>query len=244
MKLSEKIKRSIAGRERIEEDIPQLQQTQVSLLVESGDVFLSGDETSALKELLLDNRSGNSDVAKDYTHLVTLTGEIKSINHQSVLLHGERIQSAKILFQSYGELAFSKWLRQVYGNRQTPYNFLKYYTFYSSLEKRLQEKMLSMPKQIIYTIASRNCSDKDKQRVIDTYDGESKETYLKAIRKAFPLEQKDKRKNKKEVSCNQILYLIEAAKEAVDSHKKKFSLEQLRHIDASLKSISKSLWED
>ena len=243
MKLSEKIKRSIAGKERGEEAVEQLMQPS-SLFVGSKGVFLSLEETSALKELLLDNQSKESDVSSDYVALVEITGEIKSIHHQSVLLHGERIKAAKDLFDSYGEQAFSTWLKQVYGNRQTPYNFLKYYIFYTSLEKRLQEKMISMPKQIVYSIASRNCSEDDKMRVIDTYDGESKETYLKAIRKAFPLEKKDKRQKRKEITVNQIIYLIDAAIEGVESYKKNFSLEELRKIDTHLKAFSKKIWQD
>jgi len=100
-----------------------------------------------------------------------------------------------------------------------------------------------MPKQIVYTIASRNCSDEDKQKVIDSYDGEAKETYLKAIRKAFPLERKDRRQKRKESSASQVLYLIEAAMEAVHVYKNTFSYENLKAIDHQLKKFSKELWE-
>ncbi len=242
MKLSEKIRRSIAGKDRSEEgELPS--KIAIVPIFDAKETFLSASESLALKDLLLDNQISSTNVSEDYSFLVGITGEIKAIHHQSVLLHGERIHTASKLFKSYKESAFSTWLKHVYGNRQTPYNFLKYYLFYTSLTNSLQEKVLSMPKQIVYTIASRNCSDEDKQRVIDTYDGEAKETYLKAIRKAFPLEKKDRRQKRKDVSATQVLYLIEAAMEAVHSYKSKFSYENLRTIDTQLKKFSKELWE-
>jgi hypothetical protein len=243
MKLSEKIKKSIAGKQRSEESLDNLVKSE-KLLIGSEDVFLSAEEISSLKELLLDNQSHSSNLNADCATLINITGEIKSINHQSVLLHGEKIKAAKELFQSYGDFAFSLWLKQVYGNRQTPYNFLKYYLFYTCLEKRLQEKVLSMPKQIVYSIASRNCSDEDKMKVVDTYDGESKDTYLKAIRKAFPLDTKDRRQKRKTTTASRIISLIDAASEELERNKKTYSLEELLKIDLHLKSFSKKIWED
>ena len=242
MKLSEKIRRSIAGKDRSEEG-DAVSKVSSALVFDAKETFLSATESLVLKDLLLDNQISSTNVSEDYSFLVGITGEIKAIHHQAVLLHGERIHAASKLFKAYKENAFSTWLKHVYGNRQTPYNFLKYYLFYTSLTNSLQEKVLSMPKQIVYTIASRNCSDEDKQRVIDTYDGEAKETYLKAIRKAFPLEKKDRRQKRKDVSATQVLYLIEAAMEAVHAYKSKFSYENLRTIDTQLKKFSKELWE-
>jgi hypothetical protein len=244
MKLSEKIIRSISGKERVEERYPEAKPLKTRLLVDTGEVFLSEQETATLKELLIDGSGSRRFIAEDFSTLASLTGEIKSITHQSVLLHGEKILAAQNLFKSYGELAFSRWMRTVYGNRQTPYNFLKYYQFYTSLTSALQEKMLVMPKQIVYTIASRNCSDEDKKRVVESYEGESKDTYIKAIRKAFPLEKKDRREKKKEKISKQILYLINAAEEAAQAYKNDLSLEELRIIDTKLKYFQSILWKD
>lgn len=243
MKLSEKIIRSISGKERVEEAMEPSRKKN-HLVVDGGRVYLSEQETNALKELLVEGSDSGRFIAEDFTLLASLTGEIKSITHQSVLLHGEKILAAKKLFKAYGEQTFSKWLRAVYGNRQTPYNFLKYYQFYTSLTADLQEKILVMPKQIVYTIASRNCSDQDKMRVVESYEGESKDTYIKAIRKAFPLEKKDRREKKKEKVSKQILYLLDAAEEAIQTYKKELSLEELRIIDAKLKHFQSILWKD
>ncbi len=244
MKLSEKIKRSIAGKERTLEESGEALQPITVMLMGTKEGLLSEAETNVLKNLLLDNQTSTCDITSDFSILTSITSEIKSINHQSVLLHGEKIQAAKELFSAYGELAFSRWLKEVYGNRQTPYNFLKYYIFYTSLSKELQDKMLAMPKQIVYTIASRNCSEADKKSVIDTYDGESKETFLKAIRRAFPVERKIKRTLKKELYSKQVISLLQSALEVIEANKAAFSLEELRLIDSSTKLISKHLWED
>lgn len=244
MKLSEKIKRTITGRDRTEEGAIELQQVSNRLMEGAGKRLLSDHEEGALRALLSSGSGKDSSISEDFSTLANLTGEIKSIHHQSVLLHGERILQAQQLFKKYGELAFSRWLKTVYGNRQTPYNFLKYYQFYISLTKTLQQKVLAMPKQIVYTIASRNCSVEDKQRVIDSYEGESKETYIKAIRKAFPLEKKDRREKRKEKTSTQILYLLNAAIEATEEYKSDLALEELRAIDLKLKEFTSILWQD
>ncbi|MCH9811869.1 pGP6-D family virulence protein [bacterium] len=244
MKLSEKIKRTITGRDRVEEGAIELQHVSNRLMADAGKRLLSDHEKGALKSLLSQSNDEITSISEDFTTLANITGEIKSIHHQSVLLHGERILQAQQLFKKYGEYAFSRWLKTVYGNRQTPYNFLKYYQFYISLSNPLQQKVLSMPKQIIYTIASRNCSNEDKHRVIESYEGESKDTYIKAIRKAFPLEKKDRREKKKEKTSAQILYLLGAAIEATESYKGDLSLEELREIDFKLKEFTSMLWQD
>jgi len=244
MKLSEKIKRSIAGKERTTEESENTSTQVAEVLMGVKEGLLSGAEIDVLKNLLLDYQTSTCDISSDFSLLTSITSEIKSINHQSVLLHGEKIKAAKELFSAYGELAFSSWLKEVYGNRQTPYNLLKYYLFYTSLSKELQDKMLAMPKQIVYTIASRNCSEADKISVIDTYDGESKETFLKAIRKAFPVERKMKRPMKKEHHSKRVISLLESALELIEANKAGFSYEELRLIDSSTKLISKHLWED
>lgn len=243
MNLSEKIKRSITGKKRYAEEEMETKQYLESFKVQSKEVTLSVEEKSSLRELLESCKEKHSNVATDYKMLEALTGEIKAINHQSVLLHGQRIYEAQKIFKSYEQQAFSTWLKDVYGNRQTPYNFLKYFLFYSSLDIRLKEKALSMPKQIIYTIASRNCSDKDKERVVDTYDGESKETYLKAIRKAFPLKKNDRRV-KKDTSFSRLVYLLKEAKSVYESKTTNLSLKELRELDAILKNFTRKLWED
>jgi hypothetical protein len=191
MKLSEKIKRSIAGKERTLEESGEALQPITVMLMGTKEGLLSEAETNVLKNLLLDNQTSTCDITSDFSILTSITSEIKSINHQSVLLHGEKIQAAKELFS-----------------------------------------------------ASRNCSEADKKSVIDTYDGESKETFLKAIRRAFPVERKIKRTLKKELYSKQVISLLQSALEVIEANKAAFSLEELRLIDSSTKLISKHLWED
>lgn len=182
-------------------------ETKVQLLVErsahkevkdSSNLFkiapLNAQEESALKEILTANNAENKDISDDLLELKRLTSELKAINSQAVILHGERIKKAQALFKKYREGAFSTWLLQTYGNRQTPYNFLQYYEFYTSLSDTLREKMLSMPKQAVYTLASRQGNLETKLTFIEDYQGESKRGLLTKIRNAFPLAPKDKRK--------------------------------------------------
>ena len=53
-----------------------------------------------------------------------------------------------------------------------------------------------MPKQAVYTLASRSGDADKKQQIIQTYQGEPKHLILAKIRTIFPLPQSDKRKQK------------------------------------------------
>ncbi len=157
---------------------------------------LSTSEAAFIHNILLENKTKNSRVETDFDTLKSLTQEIKAIQTQAIILHGERIKKAQSLLKQYKDGAFTEWLIAVYGNRQTPYNFLQYYEFYLSLTDLLRPKLLDMPKQAIYTLASRSGDLEKKQSIVQSYQGESKHLILAKIRSTFPLSSTDKRKEK------------------------------------------------
>ncbi|WP_213358245.1 CT583 family protein [Chlamydiifrater phoenicopteri] len=136
----------------------------------------------------------SAEEALDLPKLISLSAEIKEIHRQAILLHGERISKAREILKKYREGAFSAWLLFTYGNRQTPYNFLVYYELYTSLPDPLKREAEKMPKQALYTLASRNGSKEKKEEIIRNYCGETKDQILSLIRKEFPLEDSDERR--------------------------------------------------
>lgn len=154
---------------------------------------LSEQEEEALRRLLTSFCTEEKETENDVQQLSTLTSEIKAITNQAAILHGMRIQQAQAILKNYRDGAFSAWLVYTYGNRQTPYNFLQYYQLYTTLSKPLQEKVDQMPRQAVYTLATRDCSLTDKQTVIDSYKGQTKKELLTLIRERFPLQLRDKR---------------------------------------------------
>ena len=101
---------------------------------------LSDKEQEQLRFLLEEYGEGQ-DIGQDFTSLSAITSEVKAINNQAAILHGERIKKAQELLKKYREGAFTFWLIQTYGNRQTPYNFLQYYELYQSLPHILLSKL-------------------------------------------------------------------------------------------------------
>ncbi|HRD55699.1 MAG TPA: CT583 family protein [Parachlamydiaceae bacterium] len=155
---------------------------------------LSGHEKALLEEILETHATKKEYIAKDLQSLISITSEVKAINNQAAILHGERIKKAQTLFKSYQEGAFTAWLMATYGNRQTPYNLLQYYEFYEALPKALRPQIEAMPRQAIYTLASRNAPFEQKIAVVENYKGETKLELLNIIRELFPLSSEDKRK--------------------------------------------------
>lgn len=157
---------------------------------------ISDHEREHLSNILETYKETDSNLQEDLNQLCKLTQEVKAISNQAVILHGERIQKAQQLLKSYRDGAFTEWMISSYGNRQTPYNFLQYYDFYTSLSGILRKKTDEMPRQVIYTLASRTGEQKKKEEIIQQYNGESKETLLNLIRDKFPLVRTDKRQSR------------------------------------------------
>lgn len=155
---------------------------------------LSAQEKSLIEEILIHYSEKKGAKSEDLSALSTITSELKAINNQAIILHGERIKKAQEILKRYKEGAFTSWLMMTYGNRQTPYNFLQYYEFYNVITPSLREKINEMPKQAIYTLAARDGEQDKKEAFIEKYQGEPKHIVLEQIRKIFPLASKDKRR--------------------------------------------------
>lgn len=155
---------------------------------------LSEKEKDLLANILKEYSTGEEDFDLDFSSLASITSEVKAINNQAAILHGERIKKAQSILTRYRDGAFTTWLMAAYGNRQTPYNFLQYFEFYEKLPKSLRPQIEAMPRQAVYTLASREAPLEKKQHFVESYQGETKTELLIKIREMFPLENTDKRR--------------------------------------------------
>lgn len=150
-------------------------------------------EKQTIRDILLQYAQGNQEIEKDLSALIAITSEVKAINNQAALLHGQRIKRAHKIFIPYRDGAFTAWLMMTYGNRQTPYNLMQYYEFYASLPGEFRPLLEVMPRQAIYTLATRTGPLEKKLDILKNYKGESKGEVLNLIRREFPLMQQDRR---------------------------------------------------
>lgn len=155
---------------------------------------LNEGEKNYLEAILHEFNNGKNDISVDLRSLISITSEVKAINNQAAILHGERIKKAQEILKQYKDGAFSTWLVGAYGNRQTPYNFLQYYEFYSAMPKILRPQIEIMPRQAIYTLASREGPLEQKREIVEKYNGQTKAELLTLIREKFPLAASDQRK--------------------------------------------------
>lgn len=156
---------------------------------------LNDQEKTSLESLLNSYKLSNRDLTPDLAALIHITSEVKAINNQAAILHGERIKKAHTILTGYRDGAFTAWLIAAYGNRQTPYNFLQYYEFYEALPKALRPQIEAMPRQAVYTLASREGALEKKQEIVEKYKGETKGELLQTIREIFPLAKQDRRRH-------------------------------------------------
>lgn len=196
---------------------------------------LTPKEQQEIKTLLSTYSEQMEESSKDLEELLALTSEVKAINNQAAILHGERIKKAQQILKKYRDGAFTAWLIQTYGNRQTPYNFLQYYDLYTSLPQMLIPKLDTIPRQALYTLASREGSIEMKEEIIKSYQGETKQEFLDLIRKKFPLSQSDKRA--RDFSAHTITALTRIY-DFLKQNEYKPSKEQRKKIKALLKNIS------
>jgi Uncharacterised protein family (UPF0137) len=152
-------------------------------------------ERQLLRGLLEQYAPGeNERIDQDLSSLINLTKEVRAINNQAALLHGERIKKAQVILKNYKEGAFTAWLKSTYGNRQTPYNLLQYYEFVMSMPRELRSQVEQMPRQAVYTLASRSGEMEKKLDIVQKFSGQTKNELLTEIRDAFPLPEGDRRR--------------------------------------------------
>lgn len=155
---------------------------------------LSSNEKQHIEGILRQYAIDTDSLSRDLDSLIFLTSEVKSINNQAALLHGERIKKAHTILTKYRDGAFTAWLIAAYGNRQTPYNLMQYYEFCEAMPKTLRLQIEAMPRQAVYTLASREGTIEKKRKIVESYEGETKAELLDKIRQAFPLAEEDMRR--------------------------------------------------
>lgn len=156
---------------------------------------LAEHEQEEIRQILEKFAINSDTLAQDLFSLNALTAEVRAINNQAALLHGARIKKAQDLLKKYKEGAFTAWLITAYGNRQTPYNFLQYHEFYNTVPKEEQNLVDNLPRQAIYSLASRKAPLQDKLALMKTVKGQSKRQILTTMRSFFPLDEQDKRRS-------------------------------------------------
>lgn len=197
-------------------------------------VELSDKERLTIEDLLKHYAKDEINIQNDLPALLSITSEVKAINNQAAILHGERIKKAHDILTRYQEGAFTAWIIATYGNRQTPYNFMQYYEFYENMPKALRPQIESMPRQAVYVLASRMGSVEKKQEIIQNYKGETKAEVIHLIRQAFPLKQKDKRQNK---TGQSIIHLLNRLHRQLKEVPIEFSKSQKRKLQGLLKNL-------
>lgn len=198
-------------------------------------VELADLEKMRIEDILTKHTPDNThDIGSDLQTLFSITSEIKAITNQAAILHGERIMRAQKLLKSYKEGAFSAWLVATYGNRQTPYNFLMYYELIEVLPQELKVKAETLPRQVMYTLASRQAPLDDKKTIIMRYKGETKQEMLELIRTVFPLASKDKRGVR---SAQNLLTNIERLVAYFKRHEEEISQEERQELASTLKKF-------
>ena len=195
---------------------------------------LGEKELEALSSLLRKfSHNESADVSEDLKSLIAITSEVKAINNQAAILHGERIKQAQTILKNYRDGAFTAWLTATYGNRQTPYNFLQYYEFYLKIPKALHPQVESMPRQAVYTLASRDGSFSKKEEIVRNYKGETKQQMITLIRSLFPLDENDGRRENTGETALKTLQHLAASFEGANiklTYKQKRSMHELLNL--------------
>jgi hypothetical protein len=198
---------------------------------------LNNTEKEFLETLLKAHALDQNSIANDLQTLVSLTAEVKAITNQAAILHGERIKKAHDLLLNYKDGAFTAWLIATYGNRQTPYNLMLYYDFYEALPKPLRPQIESMPRQAIYTLASREGEFERKMQFVKDYKGETKGELLIMIRETFPLATDDKRRGNVGEAAIQQLERVRRLLQRSNAHLNKSQKDTLLRLLDHLKEI-------
>jgi translation initiation factor 1 (eIF-1/SUI1) len=209
-------------------------------------VELSYAESSHIEKLLVDNyipvEGVEDQVIEDIDKLKKITAEIKTISKQSIILQGERIQTAREILRKYGDgqNTFTQWVEKTYNNRRTAYNILSYYELYKGLPgESYRIKMKQMPLQAAYTLASREGDAGVKADLIQNYDGERQQDMIMLIQDRLPLSTSDRRKRK--AANVRMLDEMEKLGSTLEKRKHSLSEDQRKRAHELLQNLHKLL---
>jgi hypothetical protein len=152
---------------------------------------------------LTDSEDNEKDrIAQDFQQIKSLTVEIKAIQKQSLVLVGERLNKVRAIFRSYKDGTFTQWLKSTFKSKQTGYNILAFYEFYSALPSlELKNIFASLPQKTAYLLASRAGEMDAKMQILQNPAlSQQGVDHLPLIREKLPLSSEDKRKTKGETS--------------------------------------------
>ena len=156
-------------------------------------------ESQELQQLLETTAPQDEDplsIQRDFDLLKNITAEIKSIQKQSVLLLGERIQRAREILKKYGDgsTTFTKWLDATFSSRRTAYNCLAYFEFHEALPTdHLRECLKLMSHKAVYMLASRQGSIDQKFKIVEDFYNLKQTEIIPIIQEHFPLVENEKK---------------------------------------------------
>lgn len=166
---------------------------------------------SEIKEILLKYAKEEKRAEKDLEKVLKFSLEIEGISVQNRILHGERLLEVKEILKGgeskdfgYKDGCFIAWIMKVYGNKQTPYNYINYTSLYKKLPNETREKFLSMPFTAASNLAPKGgLSTQDTIEVepgvldiIKNSEGKSRDALMFEIRERFKGTKKGKKPNK------------------------------------------------
>lgn len=169
---------------------------------------LNEEETQKILKMLESGSSDSESMEGDQQTLTEITIQIRAIEKQSILLHGERISRAQIILKKYRDGTFSHWLQLAYGNRQTPYRMLQFYDLFMKLGKNEKELISSMPKRAAYALASRSGKIEKKIDIIKEHHDSPPDEIIQVVQEIFPLKKEDKRKSAKGIKDADLLKTV------------------------------------
>lgn len=203
---------------------------------------LEKEEEQGIENLLLENflpgKTPETQVETDLTLLKKLTGEIKAIVKQGVVLTGERVYKARELLKPYRDGTFAKWTEITFGSRRTAYNMLAYYELYSSIPDHVsKEKFSKLPQKAAYLLASKDADINEKIEIIDNYYDSNANELISLIQDKFPSEKPDGRQK---TATTALLYSIELNLKKVLKRKNHLSEDNLKQV-LQLKDLIESI---
>jgi chromosome partitioning protein len=144
---------------------------------------LGFDKESRIKDIIKKDSSFEELYLKE---ILELSKIIKSIKAQEVLIVGKAIKKAQTILANYNNGMFSEWLVEMFGNVQTPYNFLRFFELHTLLKERSQKEYLSIPRRAAYKLAKVEGSTEQKEEFISQGKNKNASSLEEEIDILFP----------------------------------------------------------
>jgi len=150
---------------------------------------LNESESHTIERILVEGyepeRFTEGEIETDVVEVKRLTKELMAIKRQEMVLIGERIAQARLIFRKYKDRSFRDWLSLTFGSFKSGYNYLAFYDLYLLVPDEIKMRLKQMPAKAVYVLASKKVPVERKIAIVKDHSQDTADNLIALIQETL-----------------------------------------------------------